>query len=192
MLPESMLLLSVALLGSPREPADGAVIEVHVAKVGDRFLKVDDAPAEPAVADADADADGLVARPPGPPRRAPKVRLARENFDEIVFKGAWIPRVRRPHLDYVLDYRIGRVGEKRPLTEAERHQLHLAGTGDIQRYLNRVEAARTDFEAARVDFKSGIAELDRLESLGREFRQGPFGAGSLYAKALNQIEKGGR
>ena len=158
---------------------DAQAINITVL-VGDRTIHLEDRPADPG-------------EEPDQPRRALRLNvsnmiLASWNFDEVVFPNAWLPRVRQPHLHYLLDYRIGKVEEKRKLTETERQQLRLAGTGDIQRFMDRVAAARRDFEVARFDYKAGVAELKNLDPLADEFRTGPFSAGSMYAKTLSKIE----
>jgi hypothetical protein len=62
------------------------------------------------------------------------------------------------------------------------------GKGDIKRFFDQVEDHRARFEIARRSFQTGLAALQRLEDLSQTFRTGPFGEGSLFARALRKIE----
>ena len=115
--------------------------------------------------------------------------FARANFDGEVFRNTWTPAHRKSHLSDLLTERIKTVERERALTGVERQKLQLAGTGDIQRYLERVMASRRDFEEARLDYDRGIVFLQGLRPLAQEFVHGPFGDRSLFAKALVKIEK---
>ena len=78
----------------------------------------------------------------------------------------------------------------RGLSPAEEGKLILAGRGDIKRFLARIEAKRRDFEAVRKDVLEGqmFLKSDEIRSLSAEFRQGPFGDDSLFAKILAKFE----
>lgn len=113
--------------------------------------------------------------------------LAAENFDRIVFRDDRSPTNRQAKLRARLALRVEMIGQARPLTPDQRQALFLAGTGDIRRYLDRVEQARREFEAARFDYERGLAAIKRLTPLASEFAVGPFGEGSLLAKVFTKL-----
>jgi hypothetical protein len=73
------------------------------------------------------------------------------------------------------------------LTESKRAKLRLAGRGDIKRFFDQVEDRRQQFETDRQSFRTGLADLQRLEPLTQVYRDGPFGDGSLSAKTLSRF-----
>jgi hypothetical protein len=96
----------------------------------------------------------------------------------------------RDSLGLLLAARIDQANRQRPMTEAERRTLQLAGQGDIKRFLDRVleirgEEGSTGF--VRIEVGQYQAFLAHLRGLQMTFRSGPFGEGSLYAKALKTI-----
>ena len=70
----------------------------------------------------------------------------------------------------------------------QRAKLRLAGRGDIKRFFDVVQNRRNAFEIARKDFQSGLWALQRLDAVAKNYREGPFRAGSLFAKTLQKID----
>ena len=129
--------------------------------------------------------------PPSPPAARPEARpdrLAIDNFDRWIFGEGVGDRAKLRHLDRALVVRLERAGRAYRLDPAHRAKLHLAGRGDIKHFLDRVNRRRTAFDAVRADLGAGIDALQRLDPLRDEFRAGPFGPGSLFAKTLARIE----
>ncbi len=75
------------------------------------------------------------------------------------------------------------------LTVEQWAKLELAGRGDIKHFLGRIEERREAFEQARTRFGAGRRVLLQLGPLAEEYKQGPFGASSLFAKTLRQIRQ---
>lgn len=115
-----------------------------------------------------------------------QMALASDNFDRLICHGRPPDELRRT-LHAGLTGRIATIGRTWPLGDDERRALELAGTGDIERFLNRVEAARREFEATRFDFARGRVTIERLAPLADESEQGPFGRDSLFLKTLNRF-----
>jgi len=113
--------------------------------------------------------------------------VSSQNFDEWVFSRNIFGLVKRPHLKAMLTEKAEAARVNHHLDEAQYHKLLTAGSGDIQRFFDRVEERRVQFEAVRQDFNAGLDLLKSLEPLAAEFRDGPFGAESLFTKTLNRM-----
>jgi hypothetical protein len=114
--------------------------------------------------------------------------LDRENFDTWIFGDGSDEEGRRVRLQTVLSERIDRVMKDHDINKTQLQKLRIAGSGDIKRFLDRVEERRPEFEVARTKFNTGFALLQELEPLSAEFQEGPFGADSFFAKTLKRIE----
>jgi hypothetical protein len=100
----------------------------------------------------------------------------------------------RDSLSLLLATRIDQENRQRPMTAAERRTLQLAGEGDIKRFLDRVLEIRGDEGSAgvvQIEVGQYQAFLAHLRGLQTTFRSGPWGEGSLYAKALKTIRTDG-
>jgi hypothetical protein len=137
-------------------------------------------------AQADEDDDQPPARPVMP-IRIESMALDRDNFDRWLFSLELSERARQEHLKEILDAKIGLAASAHALTDRQRAKLRLAGRGDIKRFFDEVQKRRDLFEIDRKDFRTGLAALRRLDELSPIYREGPFGAGSLFAKTLHKI-----
>jgi hypothetical protein len=117
--------------------------------------------------------------------------LDRDNFDRWVFGDGVDEEGRRIRLQSRLSEKIDRVMKDQKINLAQLQKLRLAGSGDIKRYLDRVEERRPEFEAVRKNFNTGWQMLRQLEPLTKEFQEGPFGNDSFFAKTLKKIEDDG-
>ena len=100
----------------------------------------------------------------------------------------------RDRLDVLLEVKINEANRQYRITEAERRTLQLAGRGDIKRFFDRVTELREDYEgsvADQIEIRQDKSLLDKIWVLQVKFQSGPFGAGSLFSKALNKIRSGG-
>ncbi len=113
-----------------------------------------------------------------------------ENFDRMVFAEGSTESSRKEHLDRVLLTRLDRAVRVNRLSNEQKAKLHLAGVGDVKRFLDRAEAKRAEFEAVRKNFAEATRSLQQAESLAAEYRRGPFGDDSLFAKTLRTIRDG--
>lgn len=184
----------------PEPPRDVRKVASRAAEIrhiivigGNRRITLESPPAPP-VDPAEVWVDGPVNRTVD----LQAMMLCRDNFDRLVFQPAGADPADptgpaddpRTHLHERLEARIRAVEGGRPLDDAEQRQLRLAGTGDIARFLGRVEAARAEFEVDRRRYSTGMAAVRRLELLANQYREGLFAGGSLFAKVLGQILKG--
>jgi hypothetical protein len=117
-----------------------------------------------------------------------EMAVASDNFDRWIFDDTRSDDGRRGFMSALLSDKIHAVQKEQNLGPDQLKKLRLAGTGDIKRYLDRVEAARVEFEAVRQDYNAGREALVRLEPLSTEYTSGPFGPGSLFEKALRKIQ----
>ena len=114
--------------------------------------------------------------------------LGRENFDRWLFGDDFGEGRRRPFLYGRLVVRVDLAAQELRLTVPQKEKLRLSGVGDIKRFFDRVEEMRQDFELARRDLTAGRRVLTQLLTLSDEFRLGPFGDDSLFAKTLRKME----
>jgi hypothetical protein len=173
-------------------PPQVRVFDVNVRRPRNFLLEA----AAPSPPDEAVDLDGPPdVRPPQQPEVRPNLPnsvLKRENFDRWVFSDGVFEVGPRQHLDALVRQRIESFSRTHALTAAQEAKLRLAGQGDIKRFLDRVEARRREFEAARMDLNLGMQFLATLGPLRQEFEEGPFGDGSLFAKTLRKIENDAR
>ena len=129
-------------------------------------------------------------RPPPPPApvEVEDLELCAENFDRWVFgPGVATEAERRAHLDGTLGRLVDRAGRDRPLAPDLVGELRRAGAEDARRLLGRIEAQRAEFDGRRQEWDAGLVALRKLEPLAAEFRAGPYGAGSGFARALEGL-----
>jgi hypothetical protein len=117
-----------------------------------------------------------------------QLALSRDNFDRWAFDDGLSVEARRNRLKGLLENHLKDAQESRSLEADYAQKLRIAGLGDIKRFLDRIEAARAEFEATRQDFNAGQTFLVQLEPLASEYRTGPFGPDSLFEKALRKID----
>jgi hypothetical protein len=124
-------------------------------------------------------------------------RLAAVNFDNWIFGDGMSEEGGRDLLARSLLKQVAVATAKHGLSDAERAKLYQAGQGDLKRFLDRIAGERKGFESARTDGVVGakalmdesavVRALRRIDPLAIEFRQGPFGEGSFFAKVLEKI-----
>ena len=110
-----------------------------------------------------------------------------DSFDDWAFGDKGGEARFRSQLDKLLQKRVHEVEQVFQLTEAQRRKLKLAGRGDIQRLLDMVENARTEFQLARLNIRR-LAELQRdLRLVELRVSDGLFEMGSLFTKTLRKM-----
>lgn len=132
-------------------------------------------------------------------RPQPTIQFQNGTLEEFIFgKGSgWTTAqsVDR-ELKVVLRDAIERVDAACQLTPQQRKKLELAGRGDIQRFLDRVERLKAAFqqnESIRTpeQFREWVTPLGReIEALRRMLGDGVFGKKSLFDKTRNGILSG--
>jgi Eukaryotic translation initiation factor eIF2A len=95
----------------------------------------------------------------------------------------------RNRLEWLLGKKIDSFDRLYGLTAAQKQRLRLAGTGDIRRFNDRVDLERQKFIAARRRRADDAVRATYAEAavLRDELKVGPFGEGSLFAKAQNTV-----
>jgi hypothetical protein len=146
----------------------------------------------PVAADDDPDVEevGIVPKvlPPG-------VRYATEAFDQLVFGGPGADAIAaaQVRLDSTLREKIKLMDRVCGLTEIQKQKLHLAGNGDISRFLHRATEKRKAFEFARNDNAAVRNELrHETSALNDVIARGLFRAGSLFDKTAKRTVSGGQ
>ena len=164
--------------------------QVHVRVMGRQGATVKSITIEqPAPKDKDQDGEVDPPEPVAPMRlNLNDSVLERENFDRWIFGDGFDEEGRRLRLQTLLSERIDHVMKGHDINRAQLQKLRLAGSGDIKRFLDRVEERRPEFEVARKNFNTGFALLQELEPLSTEFQEGPFGTDSFFVKTLKKIE----
>ncbi len=170
----------------------GSWINVRIGDAVYRLTLEPPAPPEPPKSGPRDDMDEEPS-PPAPPMARGMLNIStleRENFDRVLFDGHDGPSIAE-HFDKVLRARLNQAARDHHLDGQQREKLRLAGLGDVKHFLDRVDAARAEFEAVRGNFRKAAQVLQQVPPLSDEFRRGPFGDDSLFAKTLRQIRSGG-
>lgn len=90
-------------------------------------------------------------------------------------------------LETSLRQKIESVSRGFELSRAQEQKLVLAGRGDIKRFHDRVEMERRHFQLIPRD-AAGIGKVNTAASpLQQDFRLGPFGTNSLFAKTIRNV-----
>jgi WD40 repeat protein len=130
------------------------------------------------------------------PRAAPASpnandRAFTEDFDQLVLDSTApdASAVVQARLNQMLSQQIGRLDRHYVLSQLQKQKLKLAGQGDIRRLQDQIERQRQEFVAAR---RNGIddkirAAFGEVATLHLAVKSGPFGAGSLFAKAQSAL-----
>jgi Eukaryotic translation initiation factor eIF2A len=133
---------------------------------------------------------------PDPP--APQVgplddasRSFMQEFDQLVLgdNGPVPPTALRTRLDHVLAQRVAAIDRRYGLSQIQKQKLKLAGRGDIERLEDRVNRQRPKYVEARRSGSDAVVRAAFTEAnvLRSAVKSGPFGAGSLFAKAQNTV-----
>ena len=90
----------------------------------------------------------------------------------------------RRQMESILDSEIRAVDTRCSLSEAQKKKLHLAGRGDIARWMSRVSELRKKYTAMTMDQQQYQAIMIELQPLRNVPQFGPFGETSLLRKTL--------
>ena len=148
---------------------------------------------EAVLAAGDDDEDEVA--PDVQPRPKQQFRIAPASCDQLLFgKGRDEAEARR-QLGARLTEKVTALSRVCGLTQAQSQKLELAGRGDIHRFFEQTAQLRSKLEAMHEgDAGDHRALLRQVMALSREsrplretFAAGPFGEGTLFAKALRRM-----
>ena len=112
-------------------------------------------------------------------------------FDSWAFGGKWPDTTIRSKLDSLLTMQIDEIDRNSTLTEAQRNKLRLAGSGDIKRFVDRVEEKRSQLIGRKVD-QNKINELyQQIQPLQATFSRRPLRGGIDLFQVDQQDADGG-
>jgi hypothetical protein len=110
-----------------------------------------------------------------------RVMITERNIDSWVYG-----RESRGHewLEASLKQKIDEMGKVSDLSDSQKQKLNLAGKGDIQRFVSRVDDLKITYQpgALRADKYSELYQKTRV--LHTTLQQGLFGSSSLFQKTL--------
>ena len=89
--------------------------------------------------------------------------VAEQNFDQWVFGNLRTLSAARARLDALLASKVDEIQRICRINEAQKKKLHLAGEGDIERLMDRVEEKRKKFHTIRFD-QNKVGEFYRNSS----------------------------
>lgn len=111
-----------------------------------------------------------------------------EDFDQLVLgdNGPQAAFAVRSRLEHLLAARVATLDRHYRLSHLQKQKLKLAGQGDIRRLDDDIARQRDKFVATRfagvdADIRAGFEEAAKLRTA---LKAGPFGKGSLFAKAF--------
>ncbi|MFN0056057.1 MAG: hypothetical protein ACKV0T_28255 [Planctomycetales bacterium] len=120
------------------------------------------------------------------PLDAPQFMMADENFDQWIYGGNRNAAAGRKRLDSQLQLRIDEVDRVCGVTPEQKKKLELAGRADIRRFHEQVDEKRKKFQLVKGD-QNKIGEFfQEIQPLQLIVRNGPFGQGSFFDKALRK------
>jgi hypothetical protein len=111
-------------------------------------------------------------------------------FDQWLFTQDRAASAARRRLESTLKLQIAEIDRACQLTDAQKKNLQLAGTGDIVRFFDRCEDAREKFEAIKDQQQRAQQTWQLIEPLQRTLENGLFAGDSLFYKSLHRIVTG--
>lgn len=114
---------------------------------------------------------------------AAQFELSPDTFDSWLYQNRPPGRSPQQHMSDLLELQLESLEQLYGLSDAQRAKLQLAGTGDIERYSDRVEQAREKFMLLRRDQNAVNQIWQDIQPLQRQFQQ-LFGQDSLFRKCL--------
>lgn len=118
--------------------------------------------------------------------------ISREDFDLSLFRsqGTSVARNARNRLETQLVRHVDEIARRCDASAPQRKKLQLAGTGDITRYFDRVEALWEEMQKPPRDAEANQQRNVRLQELRLELLAGLSGQGSLFEKAVQRTLTG--
>jgi len=116
--------------------------------------------------------------------------FALAQFDQWLFTQDHVASAARRRMESTLKLQIAEIDRACQLTDAQKKNLQLAGTGDIVRFFDRCEDAREKFEAIKDPQQRGQQGWQFIEPLQRTLQNGVFAGDSLFFKSLHRIVTG--
>ena len=176
-------------IGSYRRGIVALLLALALASTGARGQEAPGPKADPrpALPDPTLDADFP------PPKAVEEVDVvsafafAGVQFDQRFAGGRLADGQIRARLDGALAARLDRLATEHRLTPRETAKLRLAGKGDIKRLVDRIDAARSGFEAAKRRPETALPALEEIDRLATLYHAAPFDRGSLLAKTMAKI-----
>lgn len=105
-------------------------------------------------------------------------------LDGWIFQQQRDPQGARQHLEAQLKFQVERLTKTYGLSEDQQRRIQLAGSGDIERFFNRVLAAHEELTAMEADRADINKALQLAAPLQQELSAGLLGEDSLFAKNL--------
>ncbi len=113
--------------------------------------------------------------------------VAEENFDQWVFGGRGATSVNKKRFESMRDVQIEGVERTCKLTEQQKNKLKLAGSADIKRFFERVEALRKKFQLVKNDQNKFNEFWQEMQPVQAIVNRGTFGEGSYFKKTLKNL-----
>lgn len=139
------------------------------------------------VLEADADAEGPAEEAAAGAPGMMAFEYTEEMFDQWVYGGNGDGKDHRARLDRLLDLTVENVDRVCTLASAQKSKLQLAGRRDVQKFAERVEEARTKFQAVKSDQEKIGEVLQEIQPLQRLLQAGLFADGSFFSKTLKTL-----
>jgi hypothetical protein len=124
-------------------------------------------------------------------RPEPQARMVRQAVGQIHINertiDSWIYGNEghgRDWLDASLSQKIDEIGKICGLSEMQKQKLNLAGKGDIQRIVSRVDDLKAKVQSGALTQEQFSALFQETRPLHEALQQGLFGSGSLFHKTL--------
>jgi hypothetical protein len=122
--------------------------------------------------------------------QAVRFEIHESQFDRWVFQNWQTAQAARTQLEKLLGLHIDDVDRAGQLNEAQRRKVQVAGAGDIKRFFERVEVARSKFNLVRKDQQKLNEVFQEIQPLQLTLAAGLFDESSLFYKALRRTLTG--
>lgn len=113
--------------------------------------------------------------------------VADENFDQWVFGGRGAAGANQKRFRSLLEVQIEGAQRTCALTDQQKNKLRLAGSADIKRFFERVEALRKKFQLVKNDQNKFNEFWQEMQPVQATVNRGTFGEGSYFKKTLKNL-----
>lgn len=110
-----------------------------------------------------------------------------EMFDQWLYRTNDKGQSQRARFDRLLELTVENVDRACRLDAGQKAKLKLAGRRDVQSFVERVEVARTKFNALKKDQNAINAIMQEIQPLQQLLQRGLFADGSFFRKTLRTV-----
>lgn len=113
--------------------------------------------------------------------------MTNQQFDSWLTSGTGVNVSPKDHLESALTVQIKQLDLICNFSDQQREKLELAGSGDVSRFMRRVDVVRRELVGKTYDQNDINEPWQRIQPLSQEWQRGVLGEESLFGRVLSGI-----